>query len=49
MRAHIQGLLNHYSVKLQMQVVVYCRFPLIEVKWNDNGLTAGSLCIVSAL
>ena len=28
LRAHIQGLKNHYNVKLRMQVFVYCHFPL---------------------
>ena len=36
MRAHIQGVLNHYNVKLRMQVVVYWRFPLwsFELRWS---------------
>ena len=36
MRAHIQGFLNHYNVKLRLQVVVYCLVPLwsFEPRWS---------------
>ena len=49
MLAHIQGFLNHYNIKLRLEIVVYCLVPLwpFEPRWT--GMTVALHGFLSVL
>ena len=49
MRAHIQVFLNHYNVKLRLEVVVYCLVPLWSFEPRWTGMTVALRAVLSVL